>query len=124
MSNIISKFADVHPHAVLGEGVRIGPFCSIGANAKIGAGSILDSNVTVTGHAIIGKNNRLFPGVVIGAEPQDVSYQGSPTQVVIGENVLEIVINRGAERGWTTSIGSNGYFMACSPRMTQSRDYV
>ena len=55
MSNIISKFADVHPHAVLGEGVRIGPFCSIGANAKIGAGSILDSNVTVTGHAIIGK---------------------------------------------------------------------
>lgn len=118
MSNIISKFADVHPHAVLGEGVRIGPFCSIGANAKIGAGSILDSNVTVTGHVIIGKNNRLFPGVVIGAEPQDISYQGSPTQVVIGDgNVFRecVTVNRGTEKeDGITSIGSNGYFMACS----------
>ena len=55
---------------------------------------------------------------MIGAEPQDVSYQGSPTQVVIGDgNVFRECVtgNRGTEKeDGITSIGSNGYFMACS----------
>ena len=58
-----------------------------------------------------------IPGCVIGGEPQDLSYRGSSTRVMIGDhNVFResVTVNRGTEkdRGVTT-IGSHGYFMAC-----------
>ena len=37
--------------------------------------------MTLMGHVTMGEHNHLFPGVVIGGEPQDVSYRGSDTQV-------------------------------------------
>ncbi len=118
MAYQISHLADVHPQAVIGDDVSIGPFCSIGPNVTIGQGTVLDNNVSISGHAIIGRENRLFPGVVIGAEPQDVSYKGSPTQVIIGDhNVFRecVTVNRGTEKeDGITSVGSNCYFMACS----------
>jgi UDP-N-acetylglucosamine acyltransferase len=55
---------------------------------------------------------------VIGGEPQDLSYQGSPTQVIIGDgNVFRecVTVNRGTEKDeGTTRIGHNCYFMANS----------
>ena len=118
MINNISHLADIHADAQIASGVTIGPFCRIGPHVEIGEGTILDNNVTITGHTTIGRGKRCFPGVVIGAEPQDVSYQGSPTEVRIGdENVFRecVTINRGTEKeDGVTSIGSRNYFMACS----------
>lgn len=118
MTHRISKFADVHPKAMIGHDVVIGPFCSIGPHVKIGAGTVLDNNVSIVGHTTIGESNRCFPGVVIGAEPQDVSYKGSPTEVKIGDgNVFRecVTVNRGTEKeDGVTSIGNHNYFMACS----------
>ena len=110
--------ADIHADAQIASGVTIGPFCRVGPHVEIGEGTTLDNNVTITGHTTIGRGNRCFPGVVIGAEPQDVSYQGSPTEVRIGdENVFRecVTINRGTEKeDGVTSIGSRNYFMAVS----------
>src|SRR5262249_14926981 len=58
------------------------------------------------------------PGVVIGGEPQDISYRGSDTQVVIGdENCFRegVTINRATEKeNGVTSIGNHNFLMACS----------
>ena len=41
----------VEPGAVLGAGVRIGPFCTIGAQARIGDGAHLMSHVVIDGES-------------------------------------------------------------------------
>ena len=61
--------------------VEIGPFCVIGPHVRIGRGTRLENNVTIMGHVTIGEHNHIYPGVVIGGEPQDISYRGSDTQV-------------------------------------------
>ncbi|MCS5630110.1 MAG: acyl-ACP--UDP-N-acetylglucosamine O-acyltransferase [Pirellulaceae bacterium] len=118
MTQNISKLAEVDPAASIANDVTIGPFCVVGPHVKIGEGTVLDNRVTLTGHVTIGRNNHLFPGAVIGAEPQDISYQGSPTQVVIGDNNTfreYTTVNRATEKeDGITSIGNNCYFMACS----------
>jgi UDP-N-acetylglucosamine acyltransferase len=118
MSVIIAHTAVVDPRAILEEDVRIGPFCVIGPHVQIGRGSRLESHVTITGHTRIGAENHLHPGVVIGGEPQDLSYRGSPTRVELGDgNVLRehVTINRASEKeDGLTRIGNQGYFMTGS----------
>jgi UDP-N-acetylglucosamine acyltransferase len=75
------------------------------------------THVTITGHTTIGRFNRFYPGTVIGAEPQDLSYRGTDTRVLIGDhNVFRecVTVNRATEKEeGITSIGSRGYYMAC-----------
>jgi UDP-N-acetylglucosamine acyltransferase len=118
MAMHIDPLASVSPHAEIDPGVEIGPFCVIGPNVRIAEGTQLQGHVTVVGHTVIGMHNRIFPGAVIGAEPQDVSYDGSPTRVEIGDhNVIRecVTINRATtkEQG-LTSVGNYNYLMACS----------
>ncbi len=118
MTRIIAATAHIDPRAELGDDVRIGPFSYIGPEAVIGRGTVIENNVTIKGRTTIGEFNQIHPGAVIGGEPQDVSYTGSPTEVRIGNhNVIResVTINRGTEkdRGITT-VGDHCYFMACS----------
>lgn len=114
----ISPLADVDPQAELGDDVQIGPFCVIGPHVRIGDRCRLDSHVVVTGHTAIGADNRFFPHCVIGAEPQDYSYCGSPTRVEIGEaNMFRegVTVNRGAEKeDHVTRIGNHNLLLANS----------
>ncbi len=118
MATIIAHTAVVDPRAELDEDVRIGHHCVIGPHVRVGRGTRLENNVTLVGHTTIGRNNHLFPGVVIGGEPQDLSYQGAPTQVIIGDgNVFResVTVNRATEKeDGLTTVGSHGYFMTCS----------
>lgn len=118
MATIIAENASIDPRAELDTDVEIGPFCVIGPQVRIGKGTRLDNHVTVTGHVTIGERNRIWPNVVIGGEPQDLSYRGSPTRVAIGNynDIRECVtINRATEKEeGVTSIGDHNYFMACS----------
>ncbi len=53
------------------------------------------------GRVTIGHDNVIYPNVVIGGEPQDISYSGSDTQVIIGDgNTIRegVTINRGSEK--------------------------
>lgn len=118
METRISPMSQVDPQARIGQGVTIGPFCVVGPDVEIGDGTTLTSNVVVIGNTTIGQNNRFWPGCVIGGDPQDVSWQESQTQIIIGDNNIfreGVTVNRGAEKeDHITRIGNHNMFMANS----------
>jgi UDP-N-acetylglucosamine acyltransferase len=118
MTRKISPLACVDPGAELGNDLEIGPFCVIGPDVTLGDGCRLLSHVTIVGHVDIGQENRFWPGVVIGGEPQDTSYQAGRTRVSIGDDNQfreGVTVNRGAEKeDAVTRIGNNNLLMANS----------
>ena len=117
MSTLVADTAVIDPQAELADSVEVGPFCVIGPQVTIEAGTRLENHVTMIGHVRIGRYNHIHPSAVIGGEPQDLSYRGSDTRVVIGDhNVIRegVTINRATEKeDGVTSIGSHYYLMAC-----------
>lgn len=118
MATSIAANAWVDPRAELDEGVEIGPFCTVGPNVRLGNGTKLMNNVTLMGHVDVGRDNRFYPNVVIGGEPQDISYSGAPTQVIIGDGNLfreGVTVNRATEKeDGITEIGDENFLMANS----------
>lgn len=108
--------AIVDPDAVLDDHVSIGPYCVISGGSFIGSGTRLHNHVTLMGNVRIGHDNVIYPHTVIGAEPQDLSYRGSPTWVVIGDRNLireGVTIHRATEKEHgITRLGSDNFIMA------------
>jgi UDP-N-acetylglucosamine acyltransferase len=112
----------VHPTAILDSSAKvdpsckIGPYCTVGANVELGENCELISHVAIDGPSKIGKSNRFFPFSSIGLAPQDLSYNGEPTRLEIGDNnvVREFVtINRGTVKGGgLTKVGNHNLIMA------------
>ena len=117
MTTYVADNVSIDPAAEIDDGVEIGPFCVIGPKVRIGSGTRLENNVTLMGHVTIGRENHLFPGTVVGAAPQDLTYQGTDTRVEIGDhNILRecVTINRATEKEeGVTSIGDHNFLMAC-----------
>ncbi len=118
MATLIAENAAVDPRAQIDEDVEIGPFCVVGPLASIGRGTRLENNVTLMGRVTLGEENHVLPGAVIGGPPQDISYRGSDTQVIIGNyNTIRecVTINRASEKeDGITYIGDHNMLMACS----------
>ncbi|MBM4018465.1 MAG: acyl-ACP--UDP-N-acetylglucosamine O-acyltransferase [Planctomycetes bacterium] len=114
----ISKLAVVSAKAELAADVEVGPFCYVGPDVALGAGTVLLPNVTILGRTRIGKGNVFHPHSTIGAPPQDISYRDEPTSVEIGdENVFRecVTVHRGTVKDeGVTRIGCRCYLMACS----------
>lgn len=107
--------AHVHPAARIGENVVIEPFAVIHENVEIGDNCWIGSHAIIMDHAHIGSGTRIFPGAVISAIPQDLKYQGEPSQVIVGDNVTireYATINRGTVDRHQTVIGDNTLIMA------------
>jgi UDP-N-acetylglucosamine acyltransferase len=70
----------------------------------------------VDGWTEIGDDTEIYPFASIGLAPQDLKYQGEPTQLVIGRrNIFRefVTINRGTRGGGgVTTIGDRNVFMA------------
>lgn len=113
---------NVHPTAVIDESasiaddVTIGPYCVIGENVEIGAGSKIDSHVVINGPTRIGRNNHIYQFTSVGDDPQDKKYRGEPTRLEIGDDntIREFcTISRGTiQDDGVTSIGSDNWIMA------------
>ncbi len=113
--------AKIHPTAVVDSsaefagGVEIGPGCVIGPNVKLGEGTRLIAHVFIESHTEIGKNNTVFPFAVLGGTPQDLSYKGEPTKLIIGDNNVireHATLHRGTVRGRAlTRIGDDCLIM-------------
>jgi UDP-N-acetylglucosamine acyltransferase len=117
MATYIADHVSIDPRAEIDDEVYIGPFCVIGPRVRIGRGCRLENSVTLMGHVTLGEFNRVYPGVVIGGEPQDISYGGSETKVIIGDhNIIRecVTIHRASEKeDGITQIGDHNFLMAC-----------
>jgi len=116
MTNIHST-AIVSNKAEIGNDVEIGPFCVIDDNVKIGNGCKLYNNVSVFKYTTMGEKNLIFPGVVLGAAPQDIKFDGGFSELIIGSNntIRECVtMSRGTHATDKTIVGDNSLFMAYS----------
>jgi len=82
----IHPSAVVDSHAQLADDVIIGPFCTVGPNVILGAGTRLISHGVVDGHTTLGANNTVYPFASVGHPPQDLKYKGEPTRLIIGDN--------------------------------------
>lgn len=111
---------NIHPSSIvdknakIADSVTIGPFCSIGPNVEIGDNCVFVSHCSITGYTKIGNNNRFFPFVSIGLEPQDYAFKGTKSSLKIGDgNVFRegFTANPGTKEDTETIIGNNCYFM-------------
>jgi UDP-N-acetylglucosamine acyltransferase len=114
---MIHKTAIIDPKAKLDKNIQVGPYCIIGSNVEIGKNTIIQSHVSITGNTKIGIGNKIYPFVSIN-DPQDLKYNGEPTNLIIGDNntIREYVsINPGTVGGGgKTIIGNNCLFMVSS----------
>ncbi|QSR85630.1 acyl-ACP--UDP-N-acetylglucosamine O-acyltransferase [Methylacidimicrobium sp. B4] len=111
---MIHPTAMVSPKAELGREVRVGP------GAIIEEGAIVGDRCEVRAHAVIaagtrmGAGNQIGYGAIVGGEPQDLSWTGAPSRVVLGEGNLireHVTIHRGAKPESETRIGDGNYLM-------------
>ena len=116
MTAAIHPTAIVHPNAKLAEGVRIGPYAIIEGPAEIGEGCLIQAHAILTGHVRMGSRNTIGYGALIGADPQDYSFQPSTESwVVIGDDnrIREYVtIHRGTKPATETRVGNHCFLMA------------
>jgi UDP-N-acetylglucosamine acyltransferase len=116
LHNTIHPTALVAEGAVIGAGVKIGPFCTVGPQAVLEDGVELVSHVVVDGRTRIGANARLFPFCTVGVEPQDLKYKGEDTETIIGPRTQireHCSIHRGTVTGTgVTRIGADCLLMA------------
>jgi UDP-N-acetylglucosamine acyltransferase len=112
----------IHPTAIVDASAHvskdadIGPYCVIGPDVEIGAGTRLMSHICVEGPIVIGRENILYPYSTVGVAPQDLKYRGERSETRIGDRnrIREFVtIHRGTEGGgMLTSIGDDNLLMA------------
>ena len=112
---MIHPTAVIEPGAVLGQNVKVGPFCYIAANVVIGDDTVLESHVVLKGPTVIGKGNHFYQFTSIGEDCQDKKYKDEPTELHIGDfNIFRegCTVHRGTiqDKGLTV-IGSHNLFM-------------
>jgi UDP-N-acetylglucosamine acyltransferase len=112
----IHPSAIVAPGAVVPESCTIGPYSTIGPEVVLGENCVLISHVVLDGRTRIGARNTFYPFGSIGIAPQDLKYNGEPTETILGDDntVRECVtISRGTTKGGgVTRIGSGNLLMA------------
>jgi len=114
---MIHPSAIIDPAVSIGEGVKIGPFCVVGAGVTLGDDCQLHSHVVIDGPTTIGRGNEFFPYAAIGHRSQDLKYTGEPTYLRIGDgNVFRefSTVHRATPQGGATVIGNHGNFLAYS----------
>ncbi|MDR2350027.1 MAG: acyl-ACP--UDP-N-acetylglucosamine O-acyltransferase [Deltaproteobacteria bacterium] len=112
----IHPTAIIDPSAELGEGVSVGPYSIIGPRVVVGKGTTIMSHVHVDKDTAIGEDCRLFPFSSVGADPQDMSYRGERTVLVVGNRVTireSSSLHRGTSKGTgITTVGDDCLIMA------------
>ena len=112
----IHPSAIVSPKAEIHDSVEIGPNVVIEDRVKIGAGTRIWANAYIRDYTIIGENNEIHMGVVIGHDPQDVSFKReteSYVEIGNGNRIREYTtIHRGTKPGGKTVLGNDNYIFS------------
>lgn len=113
---MIHSQAVVDPRAELADDVTVGPFAVIGPDVHIDSGTTVGPHAVIEGPTRIGKDNRIFQFVSLGAPPQDKKYRGEATELHIGDRNLireYCTFNRGTAQGiGYTRVGNDNWIMA------------
>jgi UDP-N-acetylglucosamine acyltransferase len=111
----VHSTAIVSPDARLGRDVTVGPCAVIEERTEIGDGCEIRAHAVVKRFTTLGTGNRVHEGAVLGGEPQDLSFAGQESAVVIGDrNVIRegVTIHRSTRPGGATVVGSHCFLMA------------
>lgn len=112
---LLHPTALVDASAQLEPGVRVGPYAIVEADAVLGAGCELRAHAVVKRFTRLGPGNVVHEGAVLGGEPQDLSFAGGESALVIGaRNCIRegVTIHRANKPGGTTVIGCDCFLMA------------
>lgn len=111
----IHATAVVDPAAKLAEDVEVGPYAVVGPDVELAAGVTVAAHAWIVGHTQVGERTRIFPFAAIGGEPQDKSFSGESTRLVIGAgNVIRehVTVHVGTVKGGgCTQIGDDNLIM-------------
>lgn len=111
----------IHPTAVvsssarIGRGVTIGPQCFIDEQVVIGDGCVIGPQACILRHTTLGARCQVHARTVLGDVPQDRSFAGGDSYVVIGDDCIlreGVTIHRGTQPGSTTRLGNGCLLMA------------
>lgn len=88
----------------------------IGPHVRLGPGTQLHSYVIVEGRTTLGARNVVYHHATLGQPPQDLKYDGSPTELVIGDDNIvreHCTLHLATQAdGGPTRIGSGNLLMA------------
>jgi len=111
----------IHPAAIVDASAEIGTDVEIGPYSVIGAGAVIGEKCTIQAHAVIegtvrmGAGNFIGYGAIIGAVPQDLSFDPktqSAVEIGAGNTIREYcTIHRGSTEGSATVIGDGNFLM-------------
>lgn len=114
----------IHPLAIIDSAaeldstVSVGPYAIVEKGVRIDAGTEIGPHVVIGGMTTIGKDNKIGPFTSVGTPPQDITYAGEDTRLIIGDNNIireYCSIHRGTVSGHgETVIGNNNMLMAYS----------
>ncbi len=113
----IQPTAIVDSGAQIGTDVKIGHGAIVGPHVRLGDRVRIEAHVVLTGHTRIGDDTRIWPGAIIGEEPQDSGFKGWKSYVDVGPRcrIREYTtVHRGSTEGSTTQIGPDCLLMTMS----------
>jgi len=114
--NNIHPTAIINKNAKIADNVTISPYVVIGDDVEIGEGTYVGP-FCVFENCTVGKNNEFVANSFIGVKPQDLSYKGEHTRVVMGDRnkVREgVTVHRSTDLNVPTKIGNDCLLMAQS----------
>jgi len=111
----IHPTAQISPDAELADDVTVGPFTVIEGPVKLAAGVKIGGHAWISGRTSIGEGSSVGWGAVIGADPQDLSFDpetDSGVEIGARNSIREYVtIHRGSKSGTRTVMGEGNMLM-------------
>jgi UDP-N-acetylglucosamine acyltransferase len=112
----IHPAAFVHPEAILGLDVEIGPGAVIGRQSRIGDRCLIGPHAVIGDYTILGPDCRVYSHAVVGSPSQDLKHREQDItwlEIGRGNRIREFVtINRATAAGAFTRMGDYNLLMA------------
>jgi UDP-N-acetylglucosamine acyltransferase len=112
----IHASASVAASAKLAADVKVGAFAVVGDEVELGEGCVVHPHAVAYGPSRFGAGNVFHPFCVIGGDPQDYTYAGGRTELVVGDkNIFReyVTVNRGTKKGGgITRLGNENFLLA------------
>ena len=112
----IHPAAFVHPEALIGQDVEIGPGVVIGRQSQIGDRCRIGPHAVIGDYTRLGPDCRVYSHAVVGSPSQDLKHREqdiSWLEIGAGNRIREFVtINRATAAGAVTRLGDHNLLMA------------